>query len=178
MNPLIRIKAWHPIIWIKGWRLIKWIKECWRLKYFIDLVIMGKGVNHHQTINDFLNQKNLEFNKVKYNIDINSVFMKQRGFFTRLKERLLRKKNLYSLYYIQGKKDPIKIHKQTTPLLTSNILDIAKRSTALSKALSELFRGHVSGKLILFLVIAVIVIILVYVVMTGGITIPEGLLPF
>jgi len=139
---------------------------------------MGKGVNHHKTINDFLNQKNLEFNKVKYNIDINSVFMKQRGLFTRLKERLLRKKNLYSLYYIQGKKDPIKIHKKTTPLLTSNILDIAKRSTALSKALSELFRGQVSGKLIIFIVIAVIVIILVYVVMTGGITIPEGILPF
>ena len=168
MNPIKRIKTWHPI---------KWIKECYRLKYFIDLVIMGKGVNHHKTF-EYKEQKEMEYYKVKYKIDINSVFMKQRGFFTRLKERLLRKKNLYSLYYIFGRGDPIKVHKQTTPLLTSNILDIAKRSTALSKALSELFRGHVSGKLILFLVIAVIVIILVYIVMTGGITIPEGLLPF
>lgn len=178
MNPIKRIKAWHPITWIKAWHPIRWIKECWRLKYLLHLVIMGKGVNHYKTIDDYKDQKNLEFNKVKYNIDINSVFMKQRGFFTRLKERILRKKNLYSLYYIQGKRDPIKIYKQTTPLLTSNILDIAKRSTALSKALSELFRGQISGKLVIFLVIAVIVIILVYVVLTGGITIPEEFLPF
>jgi len=145
------------------------IKERLRYKKYVEVIIIGKGINKHSLI-EYL-EAGMKYED--YSINNEDLFIKNRSYLQRFKDWIKKKGTHFMIYFYKDNPEAISSSKYVSPKLTSQVLDIAERSQALGKAMSELFRGRISGRTILFIGIIVIVGALLYFILfEGGITLP------
>ncbi|MHC4714961.1 MAG: hypothetical protein ACYTAN_17095 [Planctomycetota bacterium] len=129
------------------------LKAFRKIKDFIDVVVIGSGLNFYKRID--WNVKEVEINGTSYKIAQNKLFIAPRT---------------------EGKPEAVDLPPATRKDPPSDILFIAERSDALKKGLEDLFRTTIlSRKVVLFIIIAVGILAFAYLYSTGQL--PELSIP-
>jgi len=136
----------------------------------IDIVIISKGINYHKELRLKHQRGTFKHKNCEYRIEPDKLFLVERNPFTKLKDLLLRRKYRFKIVFREDKPDALEI--PGSPKIGSDVLYIAERSKAMSNAIKELFTEGISGRKVVFIIILFLVIVTVYLAMTGKISLP------
>ena len=128
----------------------------------LEFIILGSGKNIHKTVSysetaKYVSEANPS--KIKYEVNPDNLLVVK---------PFLRKKKLVAIFQKDG--TPVKIERSDNKV-TAEILELANRSTALSRTIKEMFTTHLNMKKILFFVIVGVIGVVVVLILTGGIRI-------
>lgn len=135
--------------------------------YDIEVIIVGKGVNHHEHIKTDKLETTHNYNEKPYHIDPQHLYIDKTGMFSGFNNRLRGLKQRFCIVFEQDKLEALGPHLAKSETVSSGLLHVVERSTIFRKAFDELFARQLGGKKILFILILCIVGVFVYLMWTG-----------
>jgi len=146
--------------------------------YEIEAVIVGSGVNHHETFRASEQgiEQSLIFNEFVYHVSPNCYYKKTRSTFGRMKDKFRGIKQHYLIVFSENEHEAyphfiVPQGKDYKPIISSHDLYNVDQSTGFKKAFAELFSSTFGNKKIIFIIAIAIIGVIAFMVYTGRVKI-------
>jgi hypothetical protein len=147
---------------------IKDVKETFipsKKKAWLEIIVIGKGLNLHQKV-PF--KKDLEYKSENKDEKGKAITYKVKTENLNLVKPFFGAKKFVAIFDYDG--TPKTVRNAQKNKITSEILNLADRSTTLGKTVKEMFSEHMNWKKILFFVgIGIVAVVIIFIMMGGGI---------